>query len=128
MLLVVLIGCVTVFQCHHHDAAGNAYFLAMGAGDVTPDMRHADCHGEGGGTGHSGPTAGCGFHVDVAPLIDKACDCISYSHAYVFIVSDCDFDFGQEQIIADLLCDEESAGDVAAGYSRVGLLRGPPCV
>ncbi len=44
VLLMALIGCVTVFQCHHHDDAGHPFFMTYFNEEITEGLHCGDCH------------------------------------------------------------------------------------
>jgi len=127
-MLVALIGCVTVFQCHHHDMAGHAFFLVSGDNEVIPGLGHGDCQADGDGARHDGNTADCGLHVDVAPLIEKDAvrECVYPD--FVFIADALIPSSDVSQPISVLLWRNDVPAVVTDGHIRTGLLRGPPCV
>lgn len=128
MFLLVLIGCVTVFQCHHHDAAGHAFFLAYGDEEVTSGLQHGDCHSHDCGETQGDGTSDCGMHLADAMTTGKAdSHIVDTGLLLACILYDC---------LSELSVEDSSCGNVwqidgnnglvTAGYSRVNLLRGPP--
>lgn len=128
IMLLVLIGCVTVFQCHHHDASGNAFFLTIGDREVTAGLCHGDCHAGADSRGNQGGDRDCGLHVDVAPLIEKGAVCASMGQSLAVVPDEFCFSFDLRQSMPELLWQNDGCVAVADGYGHAGLLRGPPFV
>lgn len=125
---MVLIGCVTVFQCHHHDASGHAFFLMTGDEELAAGFRVADCHAhDGNENGHDGETAQCGMHLDEAQPVSKSNGFHGMAPDWAFIPAVDTSRSGFENITIDNAFLEERA-EVAVGYRRHVPLRGPPCV
>lgn len=126
VLMMMLIGCVTVFQCHHHDADGNAFFLTYGDEEVTAGFHYGDCHSEDCGGSHGEEPEGCGMHLTEA-MIDNA-----VRHVCDIAVWSCQTaDFCCDLSKLSTLCDiiswrNDFGGNMSAGWSHVNVLRGPP--
>lgn len=126
--MLVLIGCVTVFQCHHHDAAGHAFFLAYGDEEVTSGLQHGDCHSHDCGEPQGDGTSDCGMHLTEAMTIGKADSHIGDMGLPAFVIFDCLFEFSVEDgSCSDMWQVAPDLGLVTAGYGHANLLRGPPC-
>lgn len=126
--MLVLIGCVTVFQCHHHDAAGHAFFLAYGDEEVTSGLQHGDCHSHDCGEPQGDGTSDCGMHLTEAMTIGKADSHIGDMGLPAFVIFDCLFEFSVEDgSCSDMWLVVPDLGLVTAGYGHANLLRGPPC-
>lgn len=128
IVLLVLIGCVTVFQCHHHDASGNAFFLTIGDREVTAGLCHGDCQAGGDNRGNQGEDTDCGLHVDVAPLIEKGAVCAYMVESLAVVPDEFRFSFDLMRSMPELLWRNDGRVAVADGYGHAGLLRGPPFV
>lgn len=126
VLLMVLIGCVTVFQCHHHDADGNAFFLTYGDDEVTAGFHYGDCHsGDCGGT-HRDDPEGCGMHLTEA-MVDNAVRHVCDIAVLICPAADFCCDLSTSTALCDIIpWGSEPAGNVTAGCSHVNVLRGPP--
>lgn len=133
VVLMVLIGWITVFQCHHHDVCGHAFFASFSDAEVALSEHHSlGCHDcttetvshEGHQCNHSGSTE-CGMH-----LADALCDHnydneFSDSGLSVFVPIDIT---GLSEPEETELSDKEQNEDycLTAGCRRVSKLRGPP--
>lgn len=128
VFLLVLIVCVTVFQCHHHDAAGHAFFLAYGDEEVTSGLQHGDCHSHDCGEPQGDETSDCGMHLTEAMTIGKADTHIGNVDLLFCAIVDCLFEFSVEDgSCSDMWQVAPDFGLVTAGYGHANLLRGPPC-
>lgn len=128
VLLMALIGCVTVFQCHHHDACGNAFFLTYGNEDVAIGLQHGDCHGHDGCAAHGDEAPDCGMHLDEAMMMKSAAPHMENICAWCLLAVDRSFDFSMPEFPGDVVLWEYEADGVTVGYSHVSRLRGPPFV
>ncbi len=129
VLLVALIGCVTVFQCHHHDADGHAFFLTYGDNEVTSGLSHGDCHSHDDGVADGEQDGECGMHLAEAMTIGRNTAADVCFDAVCCVSADCFFDFSSPEIcLNDYLLKNVTVGAVTAGYSHANLLRGPPSV
>ncbi len=130
MMLVVLTVVVTVFQCHHHDASGHAFFL-LGENEelaVGEGMQRADCHTHDCGEGDDEAATGCGMHLTEALTMSAVPRQVDGAEILSYCPVDYFFDF---RVTETVLVKTEIArriGKGAGGYSRVSRLRGPPCV
>lgn len=128
LFLLVLICCVTVFQCHHHDAAGHAFFLAYGDEEITSGLQHGDCHSHDCGVPRDDGTSDCGMHLADAMTIGKSGHSFCSDVLFACVISDCPFDFSVEESSCGNTCKIiRDLGSVTVGYGHINLLRGPPC-
>lgn len=130
IMLVALTVVVTVFQCHHHDASGHAFFL-LGEDEelaVGEGLQRADCHSHDCEEGEDEAATGCGMHLtdaltmcSVSRLLE-AVDMLSYCPVDYFF----DFRVTETAVVTTEIA-RRIEGE-SEGYSRVSRLRGPPCV
>ncbi len=129
LLLVALIGCVTVFQCHHHDADGHAFFLTYGDNEVTSGLSHGDCHSHDDGVADGEQDGECGMHLADAMAIGRSYIVDIFLGITCCVLVDYFYDFSSPEIyLDDCLLKNLTVGAVTAGYSHANLLRGPPSV
>lgn len=131
VVLLALMCCVSVFQCHHHDDAGHAFFLTYGDTEITITGHHGDCqhHHDCKGT-HDDETSVCGMHLTEALTIGKTQSHVDDMVQWTYIVADCAIELSMpDRDVEEIIPDRNPEGMVTVGYSHTELLRGPPaCV
>lgn len=127
-MLIALIGCVTIFQCHHHDASGHPFFLAIGELELTSGF-HPACCGADEAEEHGAGEAphSCGMHIDVANIDDNGSENSGVMSGWTFVSVDELMETAPRMdVITTIFTDD--AGFVADGFAWLDSLRGPPCV
>lgn len=71
-MMLVLMSCVSVFQYHHHDDAGHAFFLMHSDTEITITGNHENCHHHDCEGTQSDETSICGMHLTDALTSGKA--------------------------------------------------------
>lgn len=130
VFLMALIGCVTVFQCHHHDSVGHPFFTTYFNNEITGGLHAGDCHSHDcDHDGHDG-SAPCGMHLSEVLTDDDASDS-SFDYtviAFALPAALYDFDFseaGNTPIII-YMSERREAGSPTEVMKRVTPRRGPP--
>lgn len=133
LMLLMLTGWITVFQCHHHDVCGHAFFASFCDMEVAIGEHHSEgchdceedagCH-DGHQCNHSGSTE-CGMHLAEAVCADNHDNEFDDCGLSLFIsVVITGLEDTEATELSDIECNEDCS--LTAGCCQVSKLRGPP--
>lgn len=127
VVMLALMCCVTVFQCHHHDDAGHAFFLTYSDAEITINGQHDDCcHHDCQGT-QGDEASVCGMHLTEAMTITKTQSHFEDFSLWSYVIADCAFDMVLLECYAKDVCLERGViGTEIGGFGSAMKLRGPP--
>ncbi len=129
-MMLVLICCVSVFQCHHHDGAGHAFFLTHSDVEITITGNHDNCHHHDCEGTHSDETSICGMHLTDALIAGKAQLSVGDAALFVCEIVDCVVNLSEPEIVIDnQYSGVYSIGELTEKYCQAQTTRGSPaCV
>lgn len=129
-LMLALICCVSVFQYHHHDDAGHAFFLIESDSDITMIGSHECCQGHDCERTHSDETSVCGMHLADALTSGKAQLTIDNVVLFVCEIVDCVVNLSEpETDVENQYAGICKIGELTEKYSYAQTTRGSPaCV
>lgn len=130
VFLMALIGCVTVFQCHHHDGSGHAFFLTYSNVEITGGLHSGDCHSHD--CDHDGDDCPdpCGMHLsEMLTTEDSADTSAEYANVgFDIFVAEYEVDFSErENIVFRNSSTDFDISRQSDAYIRDITRRGPPC-
>lgn len=130
IMMLVLICCVAVFQCHHHDGAGHAFFLTHSDTEITITGNHENCHHHDCEGTHSDEASICGMHLTDALIAGKAQLSVGDATLFVCEIVDCVVNLSEpETDVENQYAGICKIGELTEKYSYAHTTRGSPaCV